>query len=96
VHPELLEAMAAGKISGIEELITRRVAIEDVVEKGFLTLVNDKDSQGKHSLRSIIATLTMPLSSENSYTPLITEFHVGRELPGGDILMYCTIGTLRV
>lgn len=43
--------MAAGKITGIEELITRRVAIEDVVEKGFLTLLNEKDTQGKQTLR---------------------------------------------
>ncbi|KAF9461748.1 alcohol dehydrogenase GroES domain protein [Collybia nuda] len=47
IHPELLEALASGKITGVEQLITRKVAIEDVVEKGFLTLVNDKDTQVK-------------------------------------------------
>ncbi|KAF9461749.1 alcohol dehydrogenase GroES domain protein [Collybia nuda] len=47
VHPELLEALEAGKITGIEQLITRRVALEDVVEKGFLALLNDKDNQVK-------------------------------------------------
>ncbi|KAG5352462.1 hypothetical protein C0989_002172 [Termitomyces sp. Mn162] len=44
VHPELLEAVAAGKIPGIEDLITRRIALEDVVEKGFKALLHNKDA----------------------------------------------------
>lgn len=51
VHPELLEAVALGKIPDIDSLITSRVAIEEVVEKGFKALLNDKDSHGTCSGR---------------------------------------------
>ncbi|TFK73163.1 alcohol dehydrogenase GroES domain protein [Pluteus cervinus] len=51
IHSEVLEAVAAGKILGIEKLITRKIAIEDVVEKGFKTLLADKDSQVKILVR---------------------------------------------
>ncbi|KAJ3517081.1 hypothetical protein NLJ89_g735 [Agrocybe chaxingu] len=44
-HPELLEAVAAGKLQGLEDLITRKIAIEDVVEQGFKALINEKDQQ---------------------------------------------------
>ncbi|GLB39685.1 putative alcohol dehydrogenase GroES-like domain [Lyophyllum shimeji] len=47
VHPELLEAVAAEKIPGLEELITSKIALEDVVEKGFRALLDDKDAQIK-------------------------------------------------
>ncbi|KAF4613250.1 hypothetical protein D9613_010929 [Agrocybe pediades] len=47
VHPELIEAVAAGKIRNLEELITRKISIDDVVEKGILSLLKDKDSQVK-------------------------------------------------
>ncbi|RDB17389.1 (R,R)-butanediol dehydrogenase [Hypsizygus marmoreus] len=47
VHEELIEALAAGKIKDVESLITSRVAIGDVVEKGFKALLNDKDAQVK-------------------------------------------------
>lgn len=46
VHAELIEIVAAGKISGIDELITSKIAIEDVVEHGFLALLK-KDTQVK-------------------------------------------------
>ncbi|KNZ79279.1 (R,R)-butanediol dehydrogenase [Termitomyces sp. J132] len=51
VHPELLEAVAAGKIPGIEDLITRRIALEDVVEKGFKALLHNKDAHIKILVR---------------------------------------------
>ncbi|KAF4613249.1 hypothetical protein D9613_010930 [Agrocybe pediades] len=47
IHPELIEAVASGKIKDLEELITRKIPIEDVVEKGIMALLNDKDSQVK-------------------------------------------------
>ncbi|KAF8961445.1 chaperonin 10-like protein [Flammula alnicola] len=47
IHPEVLEAVAAGKIPGIEDLITRKIAIEDVVEQGIMALLHQKDKQGK-------------------------------------------------
>jgi len=46
-HPELLEALSAGKINGIQDLITSKIALKDVVEKGFRTLLAEKDSQVK-------------------------------------------------
>jgi len=50
VHAELIEIIAAGKITGIEELITSKIAIEDVVEHGFLALLK-KDTQVKILVR---------------------------------------------
>lgn len=47
IHPEVLIAVAAKKIVGIEDLITSKIAIEDIIEKGFQALLNDKSSQGK-------------------------------------------------
>lgn len=43
----MLIAVAARKIVGIEDLITSKIAIEDIIEKGFQALLNDKESQGK-------------------------------------------------
>ncbi|OBZ76638.1 (R,R)-butanediol dehydrogenase [Grifola frondosa] len=45
--PELLEAVAEGRFAGLEELITSKIALEDVVEKGIKTLLDDKDNQIK-------------------------------------------------
>ncbi|KAG6878828.1 hypothetical protein C0992_007406 [Termitomyces sp. T32_za158] len=47
VHPELLAAVGSGKIPGIEDLITRKIALEDVVEKGFNALLHNKDAHIK-------------------------------------------------
>ncbi|KAG5352461.1 hypothetical protein C0989_002171 [Termitomyces sp. Mn162] len=47
VHPELLEAVKAGKITGLEDLITRKIALEDVVEKGFKALLRNKDAHSQ-------------------------------------------------
>ncbi|KAH7928019.1 alcohol dehydrogenase GroES domain protein [Leucogyrophana mollusca] len=46
-HPDMLEAVAAGRFAGLEGLITGKVALDDVVEKGFNALINDKDSHVK-------------------------------------------------
>ncbi|KAF8639232.1 hypothetical protein AX17_001717 [Amanita inopinata Kibby_2008] len=43
-HPEVLAAVAAGKIAGIEELISRKIALDDIVEKGMEALSNEKDT----------------------------------------------------
>lgn len=50
VHGEVLEAVAAGKFSGLENLITRRITLEDFVEKGVKALMNEKDEHGKRIL----------------------------------------------
>ena len=48
IHPEMLEAVAAKKIKGIEKLITRKIAIEDLVEKGIMALLHEKDKHGQY------------------------------------------------
>ncbi|KAJ8469343.1 hypothetical protein ONZ45_g16923 [Pleurotus djamor] len=45
VHPEVLEALQSGKISEIESLITSKIALEDVLEKGIEALLTEKDKQ---------------------------------------------------
>ncbi|KAL0946165.1 hypothetical protein HGRIS_012428 [Hohenbuehelia grisea] len=47
IHPELIEAMAAGKIPDVEDLITRKIPIEEVVQNGFEKLLHEKDKQIK-------------------------------------------------
>jgi hypothetical protein len=44
----MLEAVAAGKFKGIEKLITRKIAIEDLVEKGIMALLHEKDKHGQN------------------------------------------------
>ncbi|KAM6501141.1 alcohol dehydrogenase GroES domain protein [Amanita muscaria] len=43
-HPEVIAAIATGKITGIEEFISRKIALEDVVEKGFKALIQEKST----------------------------------------------------
>lgn len=47
IHPELLEVVASGRFGNLQELITRKVALDDVVEKGIKALLHEKDSHGK-------------------------------------------------
>ena len=46
-HPELIKAVAEGRIPNLQELITRRIALDDFVEKGIKTLIAEKDTQSK-------------------------------------------------
>ena len=46
-HPEMLKALAEGKFKGLEQLITRRIPLEDFVEKGVKALINEKDEHGE-------------------------------------------------
>ncbi|KZT08048.1 alcohol dehydrogenase GroES domain protein [Laetiporus sulphureus 93-53] len=46
-HPELIQAVADGKFPGLEELITRKIVLDDLVEEGIKALINDKDRQIK-------------------------------------------------
>ncbi|KAI0688591.1 alcohol dehydrogenase GroES domain protein [Cytidiella melzeri] len=43
VHSEMLEAVGAGKVTGLESFITRRISLEDVVEDGINVLMHDKE-----------------------------------------------------
>jgi hypothetical protein len=47
VHEEVIALVAAGKISGIEKLITKQIALDDVVDSGFKLLLKEKDKQGR-------------------------------------------------
>lgn len=62
IHPEMLEAVASGKIKGMEEFITRKIAIEDLVEKGIMALLHEKD---KHSQIPFTLTILHPLMHLN-------------------------------
>ncbi|KAI0752576.1 alcohol dehydrogenase GroES domain protein [Daedaleopsis nitida] len=46
-HEEMLQAVAEGKFGGLENLITRRIGLEDFVEKGIKALINEKDTHIK-------------------------------------------------
>ncbi|KAF8991672.1 alcohol dehydrogenase GroES domain protein [Cyathus striatus] len=47
VHSEVLEAVETGKITGIEEMITMKIGLEDIVKKGIKGLLEDKDKHVK-------------------------------------------------
>jgi hypothetical protein len=73
IHPEMLEAVAAGKFKGIEKLITRKIAIEDLVEKGIMALLHEKD---KHGQNLILTAFSSPsnaseFGSQNSCPSLM-------------------------
>ncbi|KAJ9637944.1 hypothetical protein H2204_004534 [Knufia peltigerae] len=44
---EMMDMMGEGKLEGYEKMVTSRVALEDVVAKGFEELVNNRDDQVK-------------------------------------------------
>ncbi|CAA7263286.1 unnamed protein product [Cyclocybe aegerita] len=52
-HPELLEAVASGKLHGLDDLITRKIALENVVDQGFKALINEKDKQSIHYIQEV-------------------------------------------
>ncbi|KAF8730359.1 hypothetical protein AX14_005597 [Amanita brunnescens Koide BX004] len=43
-HPDVIAAVASGKISGLDEFVSRRISLDDVVEKGFEALLKEKAS----------------------------------------------------
>ena len=49
VHPEVIEAIASGRIQGLDDLITDRIEMEDIVKKGYLILLNEGDKHSKSS-----------------------------------------------
>ncbi|PFH48777.1 hypothetical protein AMATHDRAFT_149132 [Amanita thiersii Skay4041] len=46
-HRDVIAALADGRIANVEDLITRKIALEEVVEKGFEVLLKDKDLVGR-------------------------------------------------
>ena len=47
VHGEVIEALATGKFQGLEKLITRKIGLDEVVEKGIKALIAEKDTQSE-------------------------------------------------
>ena len=45
-HPELLQAVGQGYFAGLENLITRKIGLEDLVDKGIKGLIHEKDEMG--------------------------------------------------
>ncbi len=56
----MLEAVAAGKFNGLETMITRRITLEDFVEKGMKALIYEKDEHGKHIVFCTILAKRQP------------------------------------
>lgn len=50
VHGEVVQALAEGKFQGLEKLITRKISLQDVVEKGIKALMAEKDTQSKSTI----------------------------------------------
>ncbi|KAI0819877.1 NAD-P-binding protein [Trametes gibbosa] len=46
-HVELIQAISDGKFSNLEDLITRRVSLEEYKEKGLSALLHEKDQHGE-------------------------------------------------
>lgn len=42
-----MDMVGRGELKGFERMVTSRIALEDVVEKGLLELINNKDEQVK-------------------------------------------------
>ena len=57
-YAEMLQAVADGKITGLDVLITRRIPFEDFIEKGINALINEKDEHGSSSLSICVRILT--------------------------------------
>lgn len=61
VHAELLKAVAEGKFTGLEKFITKKIALEDVVEEGIKVLMNDKE-------QSELLSVPFYVVSDNSHS----------------------------
>lgn len=46
-RPEFWLTATTGKIPGYEKLVTGRIGVDDIVEKGFKELINNKDKHIK-------------------------------------------------
>ena len=49
-HPAMLEALGQGRFGDLSNLITRRIPLEDFVEKGMKALIHEKDQHGTSAL----------------------------------------------
>lgn len=49
---QVLEAISSGRMKNVEQMITKRISLDEVVEGGFQTLIKEKDRQVKILVRS--------------------------------------------
>lgn len=49
---EVLAAISSGRMKNVEQMITKRIGLDEVVEQGFRALVKDKDKQVKILVRA--------------------------------------------
>jgi len=70
IHPEMLAAVASGKINGISDLITRKISLDNLVSEGLLALLNQKETQGAYYFVVFLPAPLTALTSQNSCTPL--------------------------
>lgn len=45
-HQELLQSVAEGNFADLTTLITRRIPLEDLVDKGIMALIHEKHEHG--------------------------------------------------
>jgi len=62
---EVIEAISSGQIQGLDNLITDRIEMEEIVKKGYLTLLNQGDEHGK-SLASLVINTDWQDRSQDS------------------------------
>lgn len=44
---EVIDALSDGRLDMAHKMITKRIGLDQVLEEGFLTLINDKENQVK-------------------------------------------------
>jgi len=49
---EVLAAISSGRMANVEQMITKRIGLDEVVEQGFRAIVKDKDKQVKILVRA--------------------------------------------
>lgn len=43
----MIDALADGRLDNAKKMITKRIELDQVLEEGFMTLINDKERQVK-------------------------------------------------
>ncbi len=77
-HEKLLQAIAQGKFSDMTSLITRRIPLEDLVDKGIMALIHEKHEHGPSTPLLASAPDDHTPSSEDPCASLIAlpQWHV--------------------
>ncbi len=61
--PDLLQAVARGELADIGSLITRRIPLEDLVDKGIKALIYEKNDDGESVVTVWVAYATQLFST---------------------------------